>query len=113
MNDIVVIQIFRRTDVVLPEVLQRSMAAQVEATQEAKGKKIHADGELKSARAVYEAAEKLKVSPAAMAVSRDYTFFYKIYLQDVLCISGPILTDAQCNCYRSKFHYFVSNTDRR
>lgn len=54
------------TDVRLPEQMQRAMAAEAEATREARAKVIAAEGEQKASRALKEAADVMTESPAAM-----------------------------------------------
>lgn len=54
------------TDVRLPESMQRAMAAEAEATREARAKVIAAEGEQKAARALKEAADIMAESPATM-----------------------------------------------
>jgi len=53
-------------DVRLPQGLQRSMAAEAEATREAKAKVIAAEGERDSSKALREAADVITQSPAAL-----------------------------------------------
>ena len=53
-------------DVVLPKTLQRAMAAEAEATREARAKVIQADGELKSSKSLKEASDVISESPAAL-----------------------------------------------
>ncbi|XP_028411030.1 band 7 protein AGAP004871-like isoform X2 [Dendronephthya gigantea] len=53
-------------DVRLPQNLQRAMAAEAEATREARAKVIAAEGEMNSSRALKEAAEVLEDSPHAL-----------------------------------------------
>lgn len=53
-------------DVRLPVLLQRAMAAEAEATREARAKVIAAEGEQKASRALKEAAEVIADSPAAL-----------------------------------------------
>jgi erythrocyte band 7 integral membrane protein len=53
-------------DVRLPVQLQRAMAAEAEATREARAKVIAAEGEQKSARALKEASDIMSESPAAL-----------------------------------------------
>lgn len=53
-------------DVRIPRDLQRSMAAEAEASREAKAKVIAANGELNAARALKEAAETISKSSTAM-----------------------------------------------
>merc|ERR1719230_886886 len=53
-------------DVRLPQQLQRAMAAEAEATREARAKVIAAEGEQKSSRALKEASDIISESPAAL-----------------------------------------------
>ncbi|TRY62669.1 hypothetical protein TCAL_04634 [Tigriopus californicus] len=53
-------------DVKLPQQLQRAMAAEAEATREARAKVIAAEGEQKASRALQEAANVISQSPAAL-----------------------------------------------
>uniref|UniRef100_T1JVG5 Band 7 domain-containing protein n=1 Tax=Tetranychus urticae TaxID=32264 RepID=T1JVG5_TETUR len=53
-------------DVRLPVLLQRAMAAEAEATREARAKVIAAEGEQRASRALKEAAEVIADSPAAL-----------------------------------------------
>lgn len=53
-------------DVRLPVQLQRAMAAEAEATREARAKVIAAEGEQKSSRALKEASDIISESPAAL-----------------------------------------------
>jgi len=53
-------------DVRLPIQLQRAMAAEAEATREARAKVIAAEGEQKSSRALKEASDIMSESPAAL-----------------------------------------------
>jgi erythrocyte band 7 integral membrane protein len=53
-------------DVRLPAQLQRAMAAEAEATREARAKVIAAEGEQKASRALKEAADVINESPSAL-----------------------------------------------
>ena len=53
-------------DVRLPQQLQRAMAAEAEASREARAKVIAAEGEQKAARALKEASDIISESPAAL-----------------------------------------------
>ncbi|KAB0796075.1 hypothetical protein PPYR_10136 [Photinus pyralis] len=53
-------------DVSLPMQLQRAMAAEAEASREARAKVIAAEGEMKASRALKEAADVISESPAAL-----------------------------------------------
>ena len=55
-------------DVRLPVQLQRAMAAEAEASREARAKVIAAEGEQKASRALKEAADVMIQSPAALQV---------------------------------------------
>jgi len=53
-------------DVRLPQQLQRAMAAEAEATREARAKVVAAEGEQKASRALKEASDIISESPAAL-----------------------------------------------
>jgi erythrocyte band 7 integral membrane protein len=53
----------------LPIQLQRSMAAEAEATRDARAKLIAAEGEMKASRSLKEASDVMSGSPAAIQVS--------------------------------------------
>uniref|UniRef100_A0A1B0DCS4 Band 7 domain-containing protein n=1 Tax=Phlebotomus papatasi TaxID=29031 RepID=A0A1B0DCS4_PHLPP len=53
-------------DVSLPMQLQRAMAAEAEASREARAKVIAAEGEMKASRALKEASDIMSESPAAL-----------------------------------------------
>ena len=55
-----------RKDVRLPIQLQRAMAAEAEASREARAKVIAAEGEQKASKALREASEVIGDSPAAL-----------------------------------------------
>jgi len=57
---------FRSTDVRLPQSMQRSMAAEAEASREARAKVIAAEGEQKASRQLKEAADVIAQSPVAL-----------------------------------------------
>lgn len=65
-------------DVRLPQQMQRAMAAEAEATRDARAKVIASEGEHKSSRALKEAADILSTSPAALQLR---------YLQTLTTIS--------------------------
>lgn len=50
----------------MPTALQRAMAAEAEASREARAKVIAAEGEMKASRALKEAADIMSESPASM-----------------------------------------------
>lgn len=58
----------------LPQQLQRAMAAEAEASREARAKVIAAEGEMKASRALKEAADVMNEAPAALQV-----FFFSSY----------------------------------
>lgn len=58
-----------RKDVSLPQQLQRAMAAEAEASREARAKVIAAEGEMKASRALKEASDVINESPAALQVT--------------------------------------------
>ncbi|XP_068901090.1 band 7 protein AGAP004871-like isoform X4 [Tenebrio molitor] len=53
-------------DVSLPQQLQRAMAAEAEASREARAKVIAAEGEMKASRALKEAADVISEAPGAL-----------------------------------------------
>ena len=63
----------------LPNTLQRAMAAEAEASREARGKVIAAEGEQSAARALREASSVLDESPGALQLR---------YLQTLSSISA-------------------------
>ncbi|XP_066936870.1 mechanosensory protein 2-like isoform X1 [Clytia hemisphaerica] len=66
-------------DVRLPQQLQRAMAAEAEASREARAKVIAAEGEMNAAKALKEAAEVIQESPQALQLR---------YLQTLQTISA-------------------------
>jgi len=62
---------FHSKDVRLPPQLQRAMAAEAEASREAKAKVISAEGEKTASKALKEAADIMISSPAALQVSEN------------------------------------------
>jgi len=66
-------------DVRLPQQLQRAMAAEAEATRQARAKVIEAEGEQKASRALKEASDIISASPAALQLR---------YLQTLSSISA-------------------------
>ena len=55
-----------RKDARLPEQLQRAMAAEAEASREARAKVIAADGEKRASKALREASNVIDESPSAL-----------------------------------------------
>ena len=60
--------LLHRKDVRLPVQMQRAMAAEAEATRDARAKVILADGEMKASRSLKEAADIMSQSPCAMQI---------------------------------------------
>lgn len=58
----------------MPQQLQRAMAAEAEASREARAKVIAAEGEMKASRALKEAADVMNEAPAALQVSAKCYF---------------------------------------
>lgn len=83
-------------DVRLPVQLQRAMAAEAEASREARAKVIAAEGEQKASRALREASEVIGDSPAALQLRYlqvNGIIFYSIYifLNDIIYINHSCL----------------------
>lgn len=55
--------------------MQRAMAAEAEATREAKAKVIAAEGEMMASRALKEASDVIATSPAALQVCDKHDIF--------------------------------------
>ena len=53
-------------DVRVPENLQRAMAAEAEASRQARAKVIEAEGEQKASKALKDASDIISTSPAAL-----------------------------------------------
>ncbi|CAG5105874.1 Oidioi.mRNA.OKI2018_I69.chr1.g2530.t1.cds [Oikopleura dioica] len=66
-------------DVILPQSLQRAMAAEAEAARDAKAKIIAAEGEMNASKSLKEAADVINSSPAALQLR---------YLQTLTTISA-------------------------
>ncbi len=64
-------------DVSLPVQLQRAMAAEAEASREARAKVVAAEGEQKASRALKEASDIISASASAMQLR--YGYCYKKY----------------------------------
>ena len=64
-------------DVRLPQQLQRAMAAEAEATRQARAKVIEAEGEQKASKALKEASDIISSSGAALQL-RYNSKFYKL-----------------------------------
>lgn len=65
-----------RKDARLPEQLQRAMAAEAEATREARAKVIAADGEKRASKALREASNVIDESPSALQLRYLQVFNY-------------------------------------
>lgn len=66
----------------MPTQLQRAMAAEAEATREARAKVIAAEGEMKASRALKEASDVMISSPAALQVCNIYMLHLCILVLD-------------------------------
>lgn len=77
-------------DVLLPEVLQRSMARQAEAEREKRAKIIHADGELAASDALVAAADKLAESPGSMQLRYLQTLVEVASEQNAIILPIPM-----------------------
>ena len=73
-----------RKDARLPEQLQRAMAAEAEASREARAKVIAADGEKRASKALREASNVIEESPSALQLR---------YLQVSFFSSQALLTE--------------------
>ena len=71
-TNVPVLQLYSK-DVRLPVQLQRAMAAEAEATREARAKVIAAEGEQRASRALKEAAEVISQSPSALQLRYLHT----------------------------------------
>ena len=83
-----------RKDARLPEQLQRAMAAEAEASREARAKVIAADGEKRASKALREASNVIEQSPSALQLR---------YLQVCMFILSPagpplLMTKYQVHC---------------
>ena len=70
-------------DVRLPQQLQRAMAAEAEATREARAKVIAADGEQKASRALKEASDIMSESPSALQLR-----YLQTLVSNIIKVSG-------------------------
>jgi len=87
-------------DVRLPQQLQRAMAAEAEATREARAKVIAAEGEQKASRALKEASDIISESPAALqlrylqtlsniAAEKNSTIVFPLPIELLGSLMGP------------------------
>ena len=67
-----------RKDARLPEQLQRAMAAEAEASREARAKVIAADGEKRASKALREASNVIEESPSALQLRYLQVRFFSI-----------------------------------
>lgn len=88
-------------DVRLPVQLQRAMAAEAEATREARAKVIAAEGEHKASRALREASEVIVSSPAALQL-RYLQTLTQISAEKNSTIIFPIPIDMLSGMMRNK-----------
>merc|ERR1711874_907754 len=82
-------------DVRLPQHLQRAMAAEAEASREARAKVIAAEGEQKASKALKEASDIISESPAALQLR---------YLQTLTQISAEKNSTIFFRCRLSCWH---------
>lgn len=66
-----------RKDARLPEQLQRAMAAEAEASREARAKVIAADGEKRASKALRDASSVIDESPSALQLRYLQVIFEK------------------------------------
>ncbi len=69
-------------DVRIPVAMQRVMAAEAEATQEARAKAVAAEGEMNASKALKQASMVLAESPAGLQLR---------YLQTLTTLAGSVL----------------------
>lgn len=94
----------------MPPALQRAMAAEAEASREARAKVIAAEGEMKASRALKEASDVMSQSPAALQVSsfvNIYWFNYNVMLTIIYVFLAEISANVEQHCVGKEFdHYF-------
>lgn len=95
-------------DVRLPTQLQRAMAAEAEATREAKAKIIASEGEKKSARALREAAEEIEKCPIAIQL-RYLQTLSSISMEKNSTIIFPLPIDILNFFHSSQNHTYVES----
>ena len=83
-------------DARLPEQLQRAMAAEAEASREARAKVIAADGEMRASKALREASQIIEQSPAALQLR----YLQVSPFQPSLGQLSVFLSDFSCFLYR-------------
>ena len=76
-----------RKDARLPEQLQRAMAAEAEASREARAKVIAADGEKRASKALREASNVIEQSPSALQLRYLQVCIYNIDESILFCLS--------------------------
>lgn len=91
--------------------MQRAMAAEAEASREARAKVIAAEGEQNASRALKEAADIISSSPAALQVfsidrpiANCYGFFTNIFWC-LLCFVAPLSANSQHHIGREELHH--------
>ena len=94
-------------DVRLPLQLQRAMAAEAEATREARAKVIAAEGEQKSSRTLKEASDIISESPAALQLRYLQTLTH-ISAEKNLTIIFPLPVDILSHIVQSTGQKFAS-----
>lgn len=112
-------------DVRLPIQLQRAMAAEAEATREARAKVIAAEGEHKASRALKQAADILNESPSAIqlrylqtlnniAAEKNSTIVFPIPIEFPLAIGGYNLQKAiQNKNYLNSNNNTITNSNEQ
>lgn len=91
---------YYRKDVSLPQQLQKAMAAEAEASREARAKVIAAEGEMKASRALKEAADVISESPAALQVCIYLLLeYYTKVLYHIKC------TTLSCKLYKCYYNF--------
>ncbi len=93
------------TDVRLPQSMQRSMAAEAEASREARAKVIAAEGEQKASRQLKEAADVIAQSPIALQL-RYLQTLTQIAAEKNSTIIFPV--PGSFNVFRFLISYFLS-----
>jgi len=93
-------------DVRLPQQLQRAMAAEAEATREARAKVVAAEGEQKSSKALKEAADTISASPAALqlrylqtlnsiSTEKNSTIIFPLPMEMLSAFNGVSVSDIE------------------
>ena len=93
-----------RKDARLPETLQRTMAAEAEASREARAKVIAADGEMRASKALREASNVIETSPAALQL-RYLQVGCRLYPANA---GGQIVRNIHCSLQSNIYCYKTS-----